>query len=336
MRSSRLVRGLVALTMLTSFVAACGDDDDDEGTSSGETTTTEAAVEAQTIDVTAIDYAFQDAPAELEAGVVTVNFKNEGKVEHEFALIESGDAEQADFLARFAPALSEGGPFPDEAQNVAAPVEIGPGDTASVTFTVNEGKYTLLCTLDGDAEKAEETGQSDEEDGEEEAVDPAKIHFNRGMAQPLTVTAGEDDAALPDADGSITAHDYTFDVDVTPDDDTVNFTNTGDEDQVHFASILEFPEGTTEQQALDAFNAFTSAEEGQAPPEGTVEPSDDEFGFSGVFSKGLGSHLTPTKKFKSGHTYVFACFIQDRTGGPPHALPVEAGGHGMVKAVTVQ
>ena len=333
MRGKRLLGGLVALTLLTGFTAACGDDDD-EGTSTEETSTTEAAVEAQTIDVTAIDYAFQGAPAELEAGVVTVNFKNDGKVEHEIALVESGDAEQADFLERFAPVIGEeGAPFPEEAQNVAAPLEISPGDTGTATFTVNEGQYTLLCTLDGDADKAEETGESDEEDGEEEPLDPANIHFNRGMAQPLTVTAGSDDADLPEADGTITAHDYTFDVDVTAEDETVNFVNTGAEDEVHFAAILEFPAGTTEEQALASFAAFSS-EEGPGPD--VVQPSDDDFGFTGVFSKGLGNHLTPTKKFKSGSTYLFACFISDRAGGPPHALPPEAGGHGMVKVVTVE
>ena len=341
MGRTRVLRGLVALTVLTSLVAACGDDDDDDDATpvqeADDGGTGEEAPEAQEIDVTAIDYAFQGAPAELQAGVVTVNLTNDGKVEHEIALIESGDAEQADFLERFTPVIAEeGSPIPSEAQNVAAPLEVAPGETVTATFTVNEGTYTLLCTLDGDADKAAETGQSDEEDGEEEPVVPANIHFNRGMAQPLTVTAGQDDAALPESDGTITAHDYTFDVDVTPDDETINFLNTGDEDQVHFAAILEFPEGTTEQQALDTFNAFTSAEEGQAPPEGTVEPSDDEFGFSGVFSKGLGAHLTPSKKFKSGYTYVFACFISDRAGGPPHAVPVEGGGHGMVKAVTIE
>jgi plastocyanin len=333
MGRTRLLRGLVALTVLTSLVAACGDDDDDEGTSTEETTTTEATVEAQEVSFSAIDYAFQDAPSELEAGVVTVTFTNEGKVEHEFALIESGDLEQADFLEQFAPVVNEGGAFPEQTQNVAAPLEIGPGETASVTFTVNEGQYTLLCTLDGDAEKAEETGQSDEEDGEEEEVDPAKVHFNRGMAQPLTVTAGTEDADLPEADGTITAHDYTFDVDVTAEDETVNFVNTGAEDQVHFAAIIEFPAGTTEEQALATFAAFNSEE---GPGEDDVQPSDDEFGFTGVFSKGLGSRQTISKQFTSGNTYLFACFISDRTGGPPHAVPESEGGHGMVKVVTVE
>ena len=334
MRGKRLLGGLVALTLLTGFTAACGDDDDDEGTSTEETTTTEAEVEAQTIDVSTIDYAFQGAPAELEAGAVTLNLTNDGKVEHEWALIESGDAEQADFLERFYPVIAEeGAPVPEEAQNVAAGIEAAPGQTVTATFTVNEGQYTLLCTLDGDAEKAEETGQSDEEDGEEEPLDPANVHFNRGMAQPLTVTAGTDDADLPEADGTITAHDYTFDVDVTAGDETVNFVNTGAEDEIHFASIIEFPEGTSEADALATFAAFNSE---TGPTEDNVPPTDDEFGFTGVFSKGLGSHQAISKRYKSGYTYLFACFISDRAGGPPHAVPEADGGHGMVKVVTVE
>jgi hypothetical protein len=39
---------------------------------------------------------------------------------------------------------------------------------------------------------------------------------------------------------------------------------------------------------------------------------------------------TFTANFEAGQTYVAACFIQDRKGGPPHAIA-----HKMYKAFTV-
>ena len=319
MQRRRVLRGLAALAILSSVAVACGDDDDAVDDAS-DTPTTE--VEVQEIDVTAIDYSYSEVPTEIDAGLVTMNFSNEGTVTHEAALIEIGDAEQADFLARFAPAVSQGGPFPDEAQNVAAPIEVPAGETASVTFLVNEGKYLMLCTLTGDA---------DDPDSEEESEDPAAMHMNKGMATPVTVNAGEA-GELPDADGAITAADYTFDLDVEEGDESINFLNTGAEDQVHFGSLVQFPEGTSEEDALSTFAAFTSEE---GPGEDNVQPSDDEFGFSGVYSKDLGGQFTVKDGFTPG-TYVIACFISDREGGPPHGVPEAEGGHGMVKAFTIE
>lgn len=321
MQRRRALRGLAALAILSSVVVACGDDADDEATPAE--ATDGGGSEAQEIDITAIDYSYSEAPSEIDAGLVTMNFSNEGKVDHEAALIEIGDAEQADFLTRFTPAVSEGGPFPDEAQNVAAPIEIPPGETASVTFLVSEGNYLVLCTLTGDADNPDAEESDD--------TDPASMHMNKGMAQPLTVNAG-DAGELPEADGTITAADYTFDIDVAAGDESINFTNTGAEDQVHFGAILQFPEGTSEEDALATFAAFNSEE---GPGEDSVQPSDDDYGFTGVYSKGLGGSVAVDDGFAPG-TYIIACFISDRVGGPPHGVPEADGGHGMVKAFTVE
>jgi plastocyanin len=316
------MRGFLAVTLLAAVAAGCGDDSDDTSTKA---TDGGPQATAQEIDVTAVDYAYSKAPTELDAGLVTVRFHNEGKVEHEAALIEIGSTPLDQFLPTFVAPVAEGGPWPEEAKDVAAPIEVAAGKSETATFTIAEGTYALLCTLTGDA------SNPDAEESEE--TDPATIHFNKGMAQVVTVGAG-DAGDLPEADGTITAHDYTFDVDVDADTTTVNFVNTGQEDQVHLGALVEYPEGTSEADALSSFTAFVSSQ-GGPPPEGTIEPTDDDFGFTGVYSKGLGGHLTISKRFKPGFTYVIACFIGDRAGGPPHALPTEAGGHGMVKAFTV-
>ena len=338
---SRLLRGLTALTLLTSFVAACGDDDD----GAEATTTTEAAVEAQSVSFSAIDYAFQDAPTELEAGVIDLDFTNEGKVDHEVGIVEIGDEPLDEFLAGFSDFfVQEGAPLPEVSEHIAVPTEIGPGESSSTTFTLAEGTYALLCSFEGDAddppaeegEDEEAAEEGDEAEGEapeddEGPVDPAKIHFNRGMAQVLEVGPGSDALALPEADGAITARDWTFDTDLAGGDTTINFTNEGP-NEVHFVGISLMPEGTDVTAAEAAF-AAQFAEEG--PPEGTVEPENDEFGFGGVYSSGLGGQITLEEGFESGRTYVLYCFISDRTGGPPHAFPEEQGGHGMYKAITV-
>jgi hypothetical protein len=50
-----------------------------------------------------------------------------------------------------------------------------------------------------------------------------------------------------------------------------------------------------------------------------------------VFSSGLGNQFTVPGGFESGRTYVLACFISDRAGGPPHAIA-----HDMYKVFTVE
>ena len=47
-----------------------------------------------------------------------------------------------------------------------------------------------------------------------------------------------------------------------------------------------------------------------------------------IFSPGLGG--TFEVELTAGRTYMLACFIQDRAGGPPHAF-----GHGMIETFTV-
>lgn len=312
----RVIRGLAALALLTTMVAACGNDDD------ATTTTTEAdggSAEGQAIEITAVDYAFEGAPDELDAGVVALTFDNQGKVDHEAAFVSIGDTPLDQFLEDFPPVL-EGGPFPEYAEHVAVPVEIPGGESADVSFILAEGTYALFCSLTGDADAPP---PAEGEEGVEGAP-----HYTEGMAQTVTVGPAGEVTELPDADGSITAKDYTFEPEVEAGDTTINFLNDGP-DQVHFASVSVFPEGTDVATAEASFAGLLASEEGAPPPEGTIEPED--IGFSGVFSAGLGSQFSLPGGFESGRTYLLACFIQDRAGGPPHAV-----GNQMYKAFTVE
>ncbi len=332
-------RGKIFLAVLGSLAlvaTACGGDNSTKtsapSTTSAPSATTVAAGgdgEVQAVKIVADDYKFTEAPTELKAGLVKLSFENQGKVAHEAALVEIGDTPIEQLTKDLAPTL-EGGPFPAYAEHIAGPIEAEPGESDEVTFTIAEGTYALLCTDEGDAEVAASTTTDPNAapGGPEREKPQGPPHFERGMAQVLTVGPGQANAELPKADGSITARDYGFDVNVKAGDKTITYVNDGPE-QVHFAAISEFPEGTDAAAAEDAFKQFLAAGEDSPPPEGLPMPED--VGFSGIFSTGLGANFEMTKPFESGRTYLVACFIQDRTGGPPHAIANQ-----MYKVFTVE
>ena len=274
--------------------------------------------EAFDLSIETIDYAFQNVPTEVPAGLIEVTLDNQGEVTHEFALAEIGDTPPDQFFTDFAPAISEGGAFPDYLGAVIVPIEAGGGESATTSFTVTEGTYVIFCTLTGDA-----AGTPAE--GEEEAE--GAPHFTLGMAQTIVVGSGDADAVLPEADGTVTATDYAFEADIEAGDTVINFTNDGP-NEVHFAAVSVYPEGTTAEDAEAAFAALLETPEDAPPPEGVPLPED--VAFSGIASDGLGVQFEVPGGFESGRTYIFTCFISDRAGGPPHAIA-----HQMYEAFTV-
>jgi hypothetical protein len=295
---------LALLAALLLVMAACGGDDDTDGTAAGAGTTT-AGGEAPSLAVETVDFAFQDVPAEIPAGVVEVTLDNSGEVTHEFGLAEIGDATIDEFIADFPPVL-EGEPFPDYVGAVVVPAEAEPGATLTSTFTVTEGNYVVFCARNGDP-----AGTPAE--GEEEAEGP--LHLTLGMAQPLVVGPGAGAVALPEAQGTITAVDYGFDAAIEAEDSVINFVNDGP-NEVHFAAISAFPPGTSAEDAQGAI--VTLLQEEGTPPEGTPIP--EEIGFSGIASAGLGIQFEVPGGFQPEGVYVIFCFMSDRAGGPPHAI----------------
>jgi hypothetical protein len=230
------------------------------------------------------------------------------------AFVRVGDTSLETFTKEF-PAVLEGGPFPSWLTAVAGALESAPGRSLTTTFKLPPGKYLLMCALN------DQPGPQDDEMGSD-----APAHFALGMARPVTVEGESDEVSSPDG-GEVVAKDYTFDVTgLKAGRNRIVFRNAGPE-QVHFGDLSEFPAGVTEQQALDAFKKLLMTPEDQPPPAGLPLP--ETVGFSGVYSPGLGGTWDIT--LKSGTTYLLACFIQDRTGGPPHAI-----GKNMLKTFTVQ
>jgi plastocyanin len=117
---SRLL--LVALAAPVLLLASCGDDGDEASTS---------------IDATASEFQFEPDSWTVPAGEqFSIEFQNDGSVEHEWAVIKLGeDIESEDEFAE---------------DKVLFEVEAVPaGDSTTQSFTVDEaGDYQVICALE--------------------------------------------------------------------------------------------------------------------------------------------------------------------------------------------
>jgi hypothetical protein len=267
--------------------------------------------------VVARDFAFSGVERTIKGGVIDLTFRNEGQAEHEIAFVRSGGETIDSFKKSFA-AVLQGGPFPKYATAGAVPGEIEPGQTLRTRFTLLAGDYTLFCALTdepgGSAEQSEGDGNS-------------KAHYDLGMIQQVTVEGDDEPAELSAPGGEFAAQDYTF---VTPEnvtsgERTYTFHNASPT-QWHHMVLQRFEGDVSADEAVKAFGTLLSLEEGEAPPAGT--PSSEEFGGTGIMSPGLSQ--TVRLDFEPNKTYVAACFLQDVTGGAPHAIA-----HKMIKGFTV-
>ena len=297
MRRMGLAAIVVAMTLLT---AACGL----EG--------------GAPLNIVAKDFAFEGVPLHMRGGgPITATLRNEGKVAHELAFVDIGGASFDDFRRDF-PKIFEGGPFPDYFRAGSVPFDLEPGESVTTSFTLEPGNYMLFCAFTGDPSKPKTP------DGEEAEGKP---HYELGMVIPNVAVAGGE-GGLEAKDGEIVAKDYTFDVpELGAGRRQLVFRNSGP-DQWHHLVGFEFPAGTTEEAAIAAFQAFGQADEtGQPPPAGIPEPA--EAGYAGIVSPGLSN--TFELVLNINRTYLLACFIQDQSGGPPHAVA-----HQMIKTFIVR
>lgn len=335
---------LVAALALVFAVAACGGDDGEEtggspsapaegGEGDGDDGDDGGGGEAGELTITAEDYSF-DVGEEIEGGIVELTLANEGEFTHEAGFIKVADGYDIEsFEADFGPVI-EGGPIPDDFETVTGVGDTEPGAETTSTVTLPEGEYVLFCSLsdtgegdaEGEGEEDAEGAAEGVEEGEEEETGPPP-HFSLGMMQTLTVTSGADLAATDiESDGIVQAVDYGFEMpELEAGEHTLTFENTSDE-QIHHGIFFEFAEGVDEAAAREAFQALMSEEEG-AGGEGGEEP--EEVGFTYVFGPGMAG--TFDVELQSGRTYGVVCFLQDREGGPPHAIA-----HDMVDFFTVE
>jgi hypothetical protein len=308
----------MALAMGLGGLAGCGGDEKSATTPS--TTVAPAPAEPTELTLQATEYSFA-GHAEVKGGLVRLNLKNLGKLTHEATLLAIGDTPPDVALAQFDAA--EGlAPIPESISYGGGAGATPAGTTGTTTFQVKEGNYLVVCTL---------TDSDSRDDAPPVSDEPS--HYSLGMGTALTVTAGPS-SALPATEGTIvaredTARRYTFDVPrLTAGHHELSFRNDGPQ-QFHHAQMLEFPPGVDEAGAREAFSALVRAvASGDPPPPGTPSPRNVP-GTGATFAPRLGG--TFSVDLKAGQTYLIACFIQDRQGGPPHVV-----GQGMMTFVTVR
>ena len=269
--------------------------------------------------VTATEYKFS-GPASVAGGVVRFRAHNDGKKKHEFSLLRVGATPVQEALNDFAK-VTEGGPVPAYMGADGGVSKLKAGDSATSTLQLVPGRYLIVCALT-DADSRDDAAVSDDSSA-------SPPHFTLGMAKELTVRPAPSTkrpaATLPTEPDSITAKEYSFDIKgLHGGRHTLSFANAGPV-QLHHVVILEFAGLNTPAAVEDNWKKLAAAGEGSPPP-GTVAPK--EVASSQPFDPGLGGTFDAT--LQSGHTYGFACFLTDRSGGPPHALA-----KGMFTAVTV-
>ena len=322
---------ILAIALSLGLVlGACGDDTSpsagDGGSGTGEGGGFTVTVSADGIEI----------PDEVTGGVVEVTLETDiEEADINFSKVAAGTTE--DQLKEALVQAVSGAAIPEliEAETGLTGSEGGGG---SATLVLPEGDYFAWTERGGDEGEGEEAPEGEATEGEApEGEEGGEGGPGEGGPSPddfltaaFTVTAGTE-GDLPDLDGnSITARDYTFDINMKSGAEEFVFRNEGPA-QFHHAEIMNF--GKIEASVVEEnLPALFSTEEGQEPPEVFKDIDLDEagVGHTTVLSPGLGTTAT-TAELESGNTYVVLCFISDRAGGPPHAI-----GHNMRTVFTVE
>lgn len=124
------------------------------------------------LDVTGIDYAFEDIPDQIDAGRVAIRFSNDSAANepHELVLATGADGQSAADLA----ALPIDQLF-QQARPLAVAFTTGPDTHATTLVDLEPGEYLVICTLPVG-------GFAEGQDGP-----PADPHSHHGMVTTLTV-----------------------------------------------------------------------------------------------------------------------------------------------------
>ncbi|HVW34200.1 MAG TPA: hypothetical protein VHL53_16815 [Acidimicrobiia bacterium] len=272
---------------------------------------TAAAQTPPSVTVTARDYGF-DVPSEIEGGVVRLTLRNTGQHTHEAVIVEAGATPLDRLRADLTPIVESAGKATPGYLKFRGGVSlVRAGTSSSATVTLPPGQYVMVCTLT-DADTLDTANQPDEA---APAPDAPTFHFNQGMAVPFTVRTANT-AVMPPTDGAFVAHDWSYDLPaLKPGTRTYTFRNDGAQD--HTLAVAEFGEGIDEAAARSVFGQFLAAQAtGKEPPDAL--PTPDDIAFAGPLS--AGGAATFTVELKPNRTYVFACYLSDRTGGPVHAI----------------
>jgi hypothetical protein len=308
MRKRRLPVLGFAVVLLAAAATACSggkkSSSESQGAAVAPATQTTVPV-PPSVTVTARDYGF-DVPPEIEGGVIRVTLQNDGTLKHEAVIVATGNTPLDRVKQDLTPVVKgEGKPTPDYLRFQGG-VSLVPGGTSEMAFlALPIGNYAVVCTLtDADSLTADAGPPSEAEQ---------RFHYDLGMAVPFTVKKANT-ATIPPTDGTVVAREWAFEVPpLVPGFKVFTFRNDGRQD--HSLAVAEFPDGMDEAAARTAFEAVLAADADHPPPDDTPTPED--VAFAGPLS--AGAQVTFPMNFKVHRTYVFACYMSDRAGGPLHA-----------------
>lgn len=281
-RDQRLSSGLVILGLLATLPFHLAAQDATRG-------------QARVVNVTAYDYLFK-SPASVPAGTIAWRMKNAGSEVHHLWVVKLDRGRTPAEFLKVMNAWGSALKMPDWATDVGGPNNVGPGQTASATTTLEPGTYMLVCWVPSP-------------DG--------RPHVMKGMVKSLSVTSrGATAPAEPTPDVTMTLDDYGFTLSgpLKAGTRTIRFENQAT--QPHEAVIARLLPEKTMLQAIVWMNS------GQSGPAPVVMLG----GGSGIAQ---GRHMFVTADFKPGK-YVLLCFIPDAKDGRPHSA------HGMAKEITIE
>lgn len=184
-------RYLLAGLALTMALAGCADEETPDVTAATEdaTTSEEGAAEGETVEITAVDYAFDGVPETVSAGTELTLTNASDEELHEMVVFRVDDDQDMsmDEIIQMAAEESDGPPpewLTFSGVAVAMPGEDGFAPEGPVVLD-EPGRYLLLCFIPTGADPAafEEAMAS----GEEPPADAGPPHVAEGMAAELTV-----------------------------------------------------------------------------------------------------------------------------------------------------
>jgi hypothetical protein len=170
----------LTLFMLALALGAC------TSAKASQATKLDSQISAVTIKATDYNY---EAPDQIEAGLVTINFVNEGQEAHHAQLVRLNDGVtleqlqttmQENEMAAMALVSFVGGPG-----------AIDPGMSSQISVELTPGQYLLMCFITS-------------HDG--------MAHVDKGMIRPMEVVAASQPASVsqPKAAGTVTLMDFSF------------------------------------------------------------------------------------------------------------------------------
>lgn len=142
----RTITAFASVALIAFLVAACSGDSTTTTTTAQSTTTAAASgtISVTLADVDANTMLLTPTPESAPAGEVTFEVTNSGDVEHEFVVI------QTDLAIGDLPFDTEADEVLEDELTVVDEIEsIMPGETKTLTVTLDSGNYALICNLEG-------------------------------------------------------------------------------------------------------------------------------------------------------------------------------------------